>query len=76
MPEGPELYMSAEMVNNSVSGAAFASPVVRSEVSAKCGPEVDSMFHSTSFTLTARARGKEVMVSAGPRFLCWWELPC
>ena len=57
MPEGPELYKNAQMVNEVCKGCIFSGKIVKSAVSTK-NPDVK--FPAREYSIHAEARGKEM----------------
>lgn len=57
MPEGPEIYNAAQVVNSVCQGKIFSGKVVKSEVSTK-NPDID--WDEPAYTITGVSRGKEV----------------
>ncbi|KAM7428669.1 negative regulation of nuclease [Porites harrisoni] len=57
MPEGPELYKNAQMVNRVCKGLVFSGKIMKSAVSTK-NPDVS--FPAREYSIHAESRGKEM----------------
>jgi len=60
MPEGPEHFKAAAFVNKHCQDRSFTGKIVKSEVNHR-NPEIDCQYET--YTVSAKARGKEVMVT-------------
>ncbi|XP_037689303.1 endonuclease 8-like 1 isoform X2 [Choloepus didactylus] len=62
MPEGPELHLASQFVNETCGGLVFGGCVEKSAVSRN--PEVP--FESSAYRISAAARGKELRLTLSP----------
>lgn len=62
MPEGPELHLASQFVNEACRALVFAGCVEKSSVSRN--PEVP--FESSAYRISASARGKELRLALSP----------
>eukprot|EP00111_Clytia_hemisphaerica_P019839 TCONS_00058495-protein len=60
MPEGPEHFKAAAFINKHCQDRSFTGKIVKSEVNHR-NPEIDCQYET--YTVSAKARGKEVMVT-------------
>lgn len=60
MPEGPELYLSAQFINRVCQNRLFSGKISKSAVSLK-NPDID--WDVDSYTIQAQSRGKEMKVT-------------
>jgi len=56
MPEGPEVYMNGQLVNQVCKGRLFGGKIVKSAVSKSC----EITFTSPKYSITSETRGKEM----------------
>ncbi|XP_052100543.1 endonuclease 8-like 1 [Mytilus californianus] len=59
MPEGPELYMSAQFVNQTCRNNLFSGQILKSSVSRQ--PDID--WNEETYTISAVTRGKELKLT-------------
>lgn len=56
MPEGPEVYLNGQLVNEVCKGRFFGGKIVKSAVSKSC----EITFTSAKYTISCETRGKEL----------------
>ena len=61
MPEGPELRIASDFINQIASKYTFSGPIVKGEKATKLN---DVPFEADTYTINAESRGKELKVSA------------
>jgi len=64
MPEGPELRLAANFVNNVASKYLFTGKVIKSDLATKL---VEVPFEAETYSLQAESRGKELKVYLDPQ---------